>query len=177
MILKAAGGSLTSSSVSISNNFVNALGDCLISFTTANNLVSGSLIEINFPYTLTVLGTSCSITGGTGVCTSKVVVGPVSVVTVTLTAALNSGSGVTVLVLNVKNPSSAITTNSFSVNTYYDSGVDSGVDSVSSGLTLTSVPNEIDYAIVMPILMQVAAVTSYRFTIILRDPITQGGYF
>lgn len=168
----ATAGVITTAAVAIANNSVNVPSTCTVTFTTVNNLVAGSVVIVQFPNTLTLQGTTCSSTGATGTCAASG-----TAATLTLTSTLNNASSVTITVPNVKNPSSAITTSSLSINTYYDSGLDSGVDSISTGLTLTSVANLLTVASVTPTLKQVGATTSYTFSITLNDPITIGGYF
>lgn len=116
-------------------------------------------------------GATCSSTISTSSC------GIVSTnATITLAGPLTPSS-VTVTINSVKNPPAVMTTSSFKIISYYDSLFDSLVDTVTTGITLTSSANAITIASVTPSSTQVNQVTSYTFSITLNDPITMGGYF
>ena len=170
--ITANAGNIVSASASASSNSVNALTTHTVTFTTINSLTSGSFITIQFPTELTLQGTSCTSSASSSTCAIST-----PNATITLTGSLSGGTSLTISVPNVKNPYSTQTTSSFQIITYYDSLYDSLVDTVTTGITVSSVANQLTTASVTPTSLQVIANTTYTFSITLNDAITQGGSF
>jgi hypothetical protein len=66
-------------------------------------------------------------------------------------------------------------TASFTIYTYYDSGLDSIVDTLTSGLTLTIISNPITSMTITPASLITYALTTYTISCTLADPIPSGG--
>jgi hypothetical protein len=164
---------LTSATVSLSSNKINALATYTITFTISNQLISTSYIAIVFPTTIT-LGASCSSPNASLSCTVfNSTYGNISV-----SSTLAAGSILRIVFTSVKNANQALLSSSLIISTYYDSLLDSLVDSVSSGLTMTFVANElISNVLVLPSDSTTYALSDYTFSIKLLDNILSGGYF
>lgn len=170
--LTAKAGVIVTATASSANLSVNALATATVTFTTLNNLVAGSFFTVQFPAELSIQGSSCTTTAASATCA---ITSPNA--TVTLTGSVTGGTSLSVSVPSVRNPYSTQTTSSFQIITYYDSLYDSLVDSITTGITISSVANQLTIASVTPSSFQVAATTSYTFSITLSDLVTAGGYF
>lgn len=96
--------------------------------------------------------------------------------TVNLDVNASANTNLTFSLSQVQNPLATIPTSSFSISTYYNSS-DSLVDTMSSGLTFTGLPNPIKEVTVTPSSLTVGAVTSYVFKINFTNPVPAGTVF
>jgi hypothetical protein len=115
-----------------------------VTFTLANNLVAGSFINIVFPTQLIVQDDGCALAGQScGVVGNNVSIG--------ITASLPRGTTLTVTVNTVLSYSSAMISDSLGIYTYYyNSGYDSLVDQVASGITVEITPKSIKGVTITP---------------------------
>jgi len=165
-------GTISTASLTANSYAVNAVTKYVISFNTANGLIAGSYIGITFPaYTAITLASTCLCSNGVVGCT----VSSTSFANLTVSGAVVAGTTLTITFNSVTNPNQVMTTASFTIYTYYDSGLDSIVDTLTSGLTLTSIPNQIVSMTVTPASMITYALTSYTIDCTLADPIPTGG--
>ena len=159
----------------VSNSYsINALATYIFTFTTVNNLISGSTITITFPSYISIQsGGTCSSSNGLLSC----VVTSSTMITATISGAVNKATIITITVAQVINPTQALTSASFAINTYYDSGTDSLVDSVATGLTFTSIAKQLaSNVFAVPSSYVTYASANYIFSIQLIDKIIAGGY-
>jgi len=166
-------GNINISSLSVASLSINAVTTYTITFTTVYALTSGSYIGIRFPNYITV-ASGCSSTNGLLSCT----VTNNSYGNVSISGAIAAGTSLNVRFTSVTNPNQALITNSFQIFTYYDSGLDSLVDRLTSGLSVTSSANEIPLGnvFIVPSSLFTYATTSYIFSINLVDRILADGY-
>lgn len=168
-------GAITSAAVTASSYNVNAAVQYNLVFKTFNNLISGSSIYIYFPSVVTPRGGSpCS----TNTSFISCAVQNSTTAILSVTGLISGNTTIAVNFQNVTNPNQAITTSSFQIYTYYDSGMDSLVDRVTTGITLTTVPNPIltATASVTPSSFVTYALTSYTISFTLSDSIPAFGY-
>jgi hypothetical protein len=167
-------GAILASSLVSSSSFINAIATYTFTFTTINNLISGSMIIITFPSYISIqAGGTCSSTNGLLSCS----VTSTTIVTITISGSISKGTSISVTINSVINPSQALTTPSFTIGTYYDSGIDSLVDSLSSGMTFTSSPKQLTSNVfVVPSSYITYATSNYIFSVQLTDKIIAGGY-
>jgi len=167
-------GVLSNPTLSTNSTSVNAITQYTLGFRTFNALISGSFISVVFPARVSaVVGSSCSSTNPSLTCT----VTNSSFATITISGNIPALTTLSITFSQVTNPDQAITTGSFSVYTYYDSGLDSLVDTITSGLTMTSTTNPIipATATVIPGSLITYQLTTYEFTATLPDPIPAAG--
>lgn len=165
-------GVITTASVGPYSYVINAITTYTINFTTINSLTTGSKVIVTLPAYVTANTANycnCNITSSSCIITSS------STITVTLGQTLTAASSVQINVASVTNPGQVLKTDSFAIATYYDSGMDSLVDSISSGLTITTVANPIFGMAVNPTSLVTGVTCNYVFTATLNDPIPQGG--
>jgi hypothetical protein len=165
-------GIISSTTITIANASVNAVSQYTIVFSSVNNLIAGSFIVIMIPNQLTPQTSTCNANVSNSGCSISS-----RNLTFILTSSLIGGSSISVVVTNILNQNSAATSSSFIIYTYYDSGYDSLVDNLLSGVTVTMTANQIAAATVAANSMVVGAITTYNFSISLKDPIPMGGYF
>lgn len=129
-------GTLSNPSLNLSSYVINDPAQYDIAFTTSNPLIAGSFIAVTFPSTITLTGnTTCSANlSSISTCT----ISSSSYANLTLTGSIPGGTSIKLTFNVVTNPNQAITTSSIQVRTYYDSGLDSGVDTLTSGMTVTT---------------------------------------
>jgi hypothetical protein len=87
-----------------------------------------------------------------------------------------AGTNFNVTVNGVLNNPAQITTSSFEIYTYYDSGYDSSVDKVTNGLNITLTAKSITQATITPLSLTVNDVTEYQVNLTLNNQIPAGGY-
>jgi len=165
-------GTLSSASIVPVSKAVNAITSHTITFSLANALISGSYIGVVFPATLVLTFPST--------CTSNNVLLSCSVYNTTFAnisviGSLASNTSLSLTFNSVINPSQAIITPSVAIYTYYDSGLDSMVDKLTSGLTVSINPNLITVMSVTPHSFVTYANTNYDITATLIDKIIAGG--
>jgi len=165
-------GALTSASVAPTSLSVNAVTQYVLQFTTTNALVSGSFVAIRFPSQVTATVGACSTNNVRVSCA----VTNSSYASLSIAGSVAGASTIVVTFPSVKNPNQALTTSSFQIFTYYDAGLDSMVDRVTSGVTFTSTSNSITVATVAPTSFITDALTTYTFTAALPDLIPANGY-
>lgn len=169
-------GVIATATISSTSYAINAVASYTFRFTTINALTTGSYISIVFPsYTSAVIGSSCSSTNSFLSCS----VANSSYLNISVGGAVAGGTSLTITVNSANNPNQAMTTASFGIYTYYDSGLDSLVDRLITGLTLTALANQLSSSnvFVIPSTYVVYASSNYIFSIQLLDPIRSGGYF
>lgn len=156
------------------NYFINAVATYTFTFTTVNNLVTGSMITITFPAYISVqAGGTCSSSNVLLSCTMT----SSTLATLTLSGAINKATSITITLNQVINPSQALISSSFAINTYYDSGIDSLVDTLATGLTLPCVAKQLtSNVVVVPSSYVTYASANYIFSVQLTDKIIAGGY-
>jgi hypothetical protein len=164
-------GAITSVSVSPISMSVNAVTQYTLSFTTTNALTSGSFISVFFPSELTAIVGACSTNNALISCS----VANASYAGLSITGVIPGSSSIVVTFPSVKNPKQTQTTSSFKIYSYYDSGLDSMVDRVTSGMTMTSTSNPITIASITPTSLVTYALTTYTIFAVLPDPIPTGG--
>jgi hypothetical protein len=166
-------GNISTYSLSSTSYAINAVAAHTITFTTVYALTSGSYIGIYFPnYITLVLGSSCSSTNGLLACT----VSNTSYANISISGAIPAATSLSIKFNSVNNPNQAFTTGSFSIYTYYDSGLDSLVDKLISGMTFTAVANQLTSNVyVVPSNNVTYTLANYIFSIQLTDKILAGG--
>ena len=97
-------------------------------------------------------------------------------ITVTLQSTLAATSSISIVVENVTNANEAKQTDTFTFQTFYDSGYDSLVDEVTSGITITMSARELTNSSITPTSLITYDLTPYDFAFQLSDPIPAGGY-
>ena len=162
-----ASGSLTGT-VAPSNLLVNAVTPYVLTLTIANALVSGSFVNVVVPTGLTISGTCSSNVAATCAWSGQNV-------TLTPTSNIPAGSQVQ-MTFTVRNLNAAFTSPVFNVYSYY-SNYSTLIDTLSSTLTVTMVPNTLTTATVTPSSTQIAASATYTFSINNIDAIPPGGKF
>ena len=164
-------GALTAVSVVPESYQVNQINPYTIKFTIANALTTGSVINIVFPSdlpietataTCTMAGHTCTISSSTNA-------------SITVNSAITASTQLTVVVNDVHNAIEAKTTASFAIYTYYDSGYDSLVNQITSGLTITTIAKVLASGTATPTSKTTYELTSYTVEIPLDDPIPVGG--
>ena len=151
-------GTLTDGSVIPTSSFVNDITSYTISFTTNNALKNGSYIRVVFPSTLSVSGT-CSSTNGFISCS----VTNTSAANLSVSGSIPASTNITLIFNQVKNPNQVYTTASIQIYTYWDSGLDSMVDTLTTGLTITPTVRPITVS-VTPVSTTTYAYTNYVFS-------------
>lgn len=117
-----------------------------------------------------------------GICSSSNALLGCSVTSPTLATIIITGSvskltSITVTLNSIINPPQALTTSSFNIATYYDTGLDSLVDSLTTGMTFTSTAKQLTSNVfVVPSSYVTYAFSNYIFSIQLTDKIIAGGY-
>jgi hypothetical protein len=168
-------GTLTAASLLISSLSVNVLTQYVINFRTVNALTTGSYIGVTFPSTLQLTtGNTCSSNTTGLACT----VTTSTYANISISRTLTAATSLSLTFSSVTNPNQVLTTSSITVATYYDSGLDSLVDQLTSGLTMTSTANVIPLAnvFILPTsLVTYASNVNYIFSINLIDRIPAGG--
>jgi hypothetical protein len=96
-------------------------------------------------------------------------------ITYLLSSALPAGSALTFTIDSVLNPPSVLTTSSFAIYTYYDSGYDSLVDSVNHSITVDITPKTMQEATITPASLTANSLTSYELNLTLNNPIPAFG--
>jgi hypothetical protein len=152
-------GTLTNGSVIPTSSFVNDITTYTISFTTNNALKNGSYIRVIFPSTLSVSGT-CSSSNGFISCS----VTNTTTANLTVSGSIPASSIVILMFNQVKNPNQVFTTASIQIYTYWDSGLDSMVDTLTTGLTITPTVRPITAASVATVSSTTYAFTNYIFS-------------
>lgn len=165
-------GSIYSTSVVPTITNVNALTQYVLTFTIANSLINGSFVSILFPSELTATIGSCTTNNANSLCS----VTNTSYAQLSIIGGISSNATMIVTFPSVKNPKQAQTTGSFQIYTYYDSGFDSLVDRVTSGITMTSIANSIPTGTITPTSKITYAQTTYTFAVTLSDAIPANGY-
>jgi hypothetical protein len=165
-------GTLTAVTAVPSSTSVNAVTQYSLTFTTVNALISGSFISIYFPSELTPTVGACSTNNSAISCS----ISNTSYALLSITGGVPSISTIKVTFPSVKNPKQAQTTSSFQIYTYYDAGLDSMVDKITSGVTMASTSNSITVASVTPTSFITYALTTYTFFAVLPDLIPANGY-
>ena len=165
-------GNIIVYSLSTISSAINAVTTYSISFTTIYALTTGSYIGIVFPSYITV-GSGCTSTNGLLSCT----VSNTSYANISISGTVPAGTSLNVKFTSVTNPGQAFTSSSFLIYTYYDSGLDSLVDRLTSGMTFTAVANQIPPAnvYITPSSTYTYANANYIFTVTLVDNILAGG--
>jgi len=163
-------GTLTNGSAIPTSLFVNDITSYTISFTTNNELKNGSYIRVIFPSTLSVSGT-CSSTNGFISCS----VTNTTAANLSVSGSIPASSTVTLIFNQVKNPNQAFNTASIQIYTYWDSGLDSMVDRLTTGLTITVMARPITAVSIAPVSSTTYDFTNYVFTMQTLDPIPSGG--
>jgi hypothetical protein len=163
---------LTSVSAVPTVTSVNAVTQYILSFTTTNALTTNSFVSVFFPSELTATVGGCTTNNALISCS----VTNTSYAALSITGAISGGSSIVVTFPSVKNPKQAQTTSSFLVYTYYDAGLDSMVDKVISGVTMTSTSNAITVASITSTSLITYALTTYTIFAVLPDPIPASGY-
>jgi hypothetical protein len=164
-------GSLTAASLTADSYTVNDNNNYYLSFTTANPLVSGSFISVQFPTTVALTGTCSSTTTQIGSCS----IVNTTFANLTLIGNLAANSVVQIKFINAVNPNQAITIASVQIKTYYDAGLDSTVDTLTSGVTLTVTARALTNVTVSPASAVTYALGNYVFGVNLIDPIPTSG--
>jgi hypothetical protein len=165
-------GSLNNLTLTAASYFVNDNTTYTLVFATANALVAGSYVGVTLPSTVSLAAVgSCSANLSALACS----ITNSSYLNFSSAGAIPAGTAVALTFSPVTNPSQAITTASIAVRTYYDSGIDSMVDSATTGLTLTTVSRALSTVTVTPASLVTYASTNYLFTMALLDPIPVGG--
>lgn len=157
----------------IPNSFViNAMTTYTITFTTIYALTTGSYIGITFPQYISI-GVGCSSTNGLLSCS----VSNTSYGNISISGAVPLGTSLTIKFTAVTSPSQAFTSSPFIIYTYYDSGLDSIVDRLLTGVTFTGTANTIPASnvVITPSSLFTYASANYIFSITLVDKILAGG--
>ena len=149
-------GILTGLSVNAASTTVNDQTTYSIGFTTANALIVGSYIGVTFPSSVS-LAMSGNCSSNINVLSCAIVNN--NYVNFTVSGALAANTPVVLTFAPVTNPNQAITTVSFQIITYYDSGLDSKVDSATTGLTITATARPLSNVTVTP-----ASLVTYALT-------------
>lgn len=167
-------GSITTYSLTASSYAINAVTAYTIIFTTIYPLKSGSFIGITFPtYISLVLGSSCSSTNSFLSCS----VSNTSYANISISGVVSASTSLTLTFNSVTNPNQAMTTGSFLIYTYYDSGLDSIVDRLLSGMTFTSIANQLTNNVyVVPSSFTTYTASNYIFSVEMTDIIIASGY-
>lgn len=167
-------GSITTYSLTASSYAINAVTVYTIKFTTIYPLKSGSYIAIVFPnYISLVISSSCSSTNSFLSCS----VANTSYANISISGTVSAGTSLTLTFNSVTNPSQVMTTSSFSIYTYYDSGLDSIVDKITSGMTFTSIANQLTSNVyVVPSSFTTYSASNYIFSVQMTDMILAAGY-
>jgi hypothetical protein len=165
--------SLTGLSVAAASLFVNDATTYTVKMTTVNALTSGSYIGVLFPSTVS-LATNGSCSSDVAALSSCTIVNS-SYVNFTSTGAIPASTAITLTFNPVSNPNQAITTASIQISTYYDYGLDSKVDTASSGLSITSLARPLSNVTITPASLVTYASTNYQVAATLLDPIPSGG--
>ena len=165
-------GTLTSASISLASFKINALTTYTLTFTISNQLTLGSSIGVMFPSIIT-LGTSCSSPNSSLSCS----ISNSTYANISVSSTIAASSIIRITFSSVKNANQAQTSTSLSITTYYDSLLDSLVDTLSTGLTIAFVSNELtSNVIVLPSSSITYALSDYTFSVKLLDGILSGGY-
>lgn len=166
-------GAITVYSLTTTNNFVNVVNTYTITFKNIYALAVGSYIGVTFPNSLSV-SSPCSSSNAGLSCT----VISNNFINVSISTSISSASTIVLIFNSVTNPNQAITIPSIALATYYDSGLDSLVDQLTSGLTMTAVANLIpDGIYILPSSFTVYDNNvNYIFSLALVDKIPAGGY-
>jgi hypothetical protein len=166
-------GSIVTYSLTALNYAINALTTYTITFSTVNTLTTGSFIAIVFPPYITLSG-SCSSTNGALSCA----VSNTSYANISISGPISGGTSLSIKFTSVTNPSQAFTSAPFAIYTYYDSGLDSLVDKLTSGMTFTGQANllPLSNVFVVPSSLFTYASSNYIFSLQLTDSILAGGY-
>ena len=167
-------GAITTYSLVASTYFINAIGTYTITFTTVNSLVSGSMIIITLPNYISIQsGGTCSSSNGLLSCA----VTSTTVATISITGSISKLTSITLTINSIINPTQALVTSSFNIATYYDTGIDSLVDSLTTGMTFTSTAKQLTSNVfVVPSSYVTYASSNYIFSVQLTDKIIAGGY-
>lgn len=129
-------GTLTNPSLTADSYLINDPTRYEIAFTTVNPLIAGSFISVTFPSTITLTGSTTCAANHSSISTCTI--SSSSYANLTLSGSLPGGTSIKLIFNAVTNPNQAITTSSIQVRTFYDFGVDSAVDTITSGLTITT---------------------------------------
>jgi hypothetical protein len=151
---------------------INAMTTYSITFTTVYPLTSGSYIGITFPQHISV-GAGCSSTNGLLSCS----VSNTSYGNISISGAVPLGTSLTIRFTAVTNPSQEFRSNPFIIYTYYDSGLDSIVDRLLSGMTFTGIANTIPASnvVITPSSLFTYTTSNYIFSVTLVDRIVADG--
>ena len=167
-------GAITTYSLSATTYAINAVTAYTIRFTTIYPLRSGSFIGIVFPsYISLVLGSSCSSTNSFLSCS----VANTSYANISISGTVSASTSLTLTFNSVTNPNQAMTTGSVLIYTYYDSGLDSVVDRLTSGMTFTSIAKLLTSDVyVVPSSFTTYTASNYIFSVQMTDIILAAGY-
>jgi len=164
---------LTGLSVIASSYFINDATTYTVKFTTTNALTSGSFVGVMFPSTIAVANNGSCSTDVSALSSCSIVNN--SYVNFTSTGAIAANTSITLTFDPVTNPDQLMTTASIQISTYYDYGLDSMVDTASSGLTITTQARSLTNVTITPVSLVTYASTNYDVAAILLDPIPSGG--
>lgn len=165
--VQAVAATITVASVSAQNNLAYAIGQFTVSFTTINNLVSGSFAVIQFPSEMSIDPSStCSTSVGSCFFSGNTV-------TANVQSPASGGSIISTVLSMVQNPLTTTASSTFSISTYYDAS-DSLVDQLTAGLTFTAAPAPLKWLQVTPSSRVVRDVSSYTISINFTNPVPAG---
>ena len=167
--------SLAGLALTAGSYFINDATNYVVKMTTTNALTTGSHIGVLFPSTVS-LGLTGSCSADIAALASCVIVNS-SYVNFTSNGAVPANTAIQLTFTPVTNPNQAITAASIQIYTYYDSGLDSTVDTATSGLSLTSVARGLaaNSTSIVPASLVTYASTNYVVSAGLLDPIPAGG--
>ena len=151
---------ITQFGVTASNTSINAVTRYTLWFRSVNQLISTSFIIVNFPSTINLVGSSCSLSGIASTC----IVNNISTITIDINTIVPAGTNYTIVINSVTNPATTTTTSSFVIYTYYQDSI-SLVDQLLSGLTVTATSVPLRSVIVTPVSLIVGQLTSYNVMI------------
>ena len=139
-------------------------------FVTNNALTTNSYICVVFPSSISIAG-SCSSTNSFISCS----IINSSYANLTVSGSIPASTNISITFNQVTNPSQAYTTTSIQIYTYWDSGLDSMVDTLTTGLTITTKARPISNVAITPTSLVTYAFTDYAFSMTTLDPIPSGG--
>lgn len=147
---------ITVSNVVFTPKNANQISTYSLSFTTINNLVLNSFVVIKFPPEIKVNSNSTCVSL-VGTCSADP---NLQSINLSLNSALAAPYSVGVNITNVLNPYNTIPSSSFTISSYYNNS-DSLVDTLTSGLTIKSDPNQISSVTLNASNQQTGALASY----------------
>lgn len=115
---------------------------------------------------------SCSSSNGQLTCS----ISNSSYANISVSGSIPALTALTIVFNSVKNPRQVLTTSSIVIITYYDSGLDSIVDLLTSGLTITAVANQLSNVYITASSYTTYSPASLQFLITLIDSILTNGY-